>query len=122
MRLPENLTEEKLIEIHPDWPRIDNGSLVRESVQYLEYGKDDYWNGDKMVKQTLAVARLFNFIFPQCQGLFAFDNAASHSAFSPDALVASKMNLRAGGKQPKMRNGWFEGRSQSMIFPDDHED
>lgn len=111
LQLPPNLTDEILINLQPDWPRMEDGSLVRSSVQYLEYDKDNYWDGDKMVKQTVAAVRLFKFIFPQCQALFAFDNAASHCAFSSDALVASKMNLRPAGKQPKMKDGWLGGGS-----------
>ena len=122
LRLPPDLTDEVLVSLHPDWPRLEDGSLVRESVQYLEYEKDNYWDGDKMVKQAIAAAHLFKFIYPQCRALFAFDNAASHCAFSPDALVASKMNLRPGGKQPRMKDGWFGGVRQSMTFPDDYED
>lgn len=122
LRLPPELTDDTLLGLHPDWPRLEDGSLIRESVQYLEYDKDHYWDGDKMVKQTIAVIRLFKFIYPQCRALSAFDNAASHCAFSPDALVASKMNLRPGGKQPRMKDGWFGGIQQSMTFPDDYED
>jgi hypothetical protein len=51
-------------------------------------------------------------------GVFAFDNATSHAAYAEDALIASKMNLKPGGKG-KFRNGLMpDGSIQSMHFPD----
>ena len=43
-----------------------------------------------------------------------------------DALIASRMNMNPGGKQPTMRNGWYVNEygnkiEQSMIFPDNHQ-
>ncbi|PKK64588.1 hypothetical protein RhiirC2_787281 [Rhizophagus irregularis] len=59
---------------------------------------------------------------PNAIGIFAFDNSTSHGAFAPDALVASRMNVNPGGKQPKMRNTIFNGQVQSMNFPDNYWD
>ena len=44
--------------------------------------------------------------------------------FSKDALVASKMNLKPGGKQLIMHNTYFGSnhQSQSMVFPATHPD
>ncbi len=56
-------------------------------------------------------------MFPNCIGLFAFDNSSNHAAFKSDALVASKMNLKSGGKQPKMKDTVFSSNNQrqSMV-------
>ncbi len=52
------------------------------------------------------------------------DNSQGHSAYAEDALRVSHMNLRPGGKQARMRNGWFmrgnEKVMQPMVFPADH--
>ena len=52
------------------------------------------------------------------------NNSQGHLAYSKDALLSSHMNLNPGGKQAKMRDGWFlqnDGRVvQPMIFPADH--
>jgi hypothetical protein len=52
------------------------------------------------------------------------DNSQGHSAYSVDALLTSRMNLRPGGKQAKMRNGWYirDGQqvTQLMCFSADH--
>jgi hypothetical protein len=43
-----------------------------------------------------------------CQGLFIFDNSSGHSAYAPDALRVTEMNLGKGGKKGyNMRAGWF---------------
>jgi hypothetical protein len=63
---------------------------------------------------------------PGYQALIMVDNSQGHSAYSEDALLVSRMNLRPGGKQARMRDGWFmwndEKVAQSMIFPPDHPD
>ena len=65
---------------------------------------------------------IFKYAFPNCQALFAFDNASNHCCFTPDALVASSVNLYPGGKQPHMREGFDHGRGlpQTMVFPANH--
>ncbi len=52
------------------------------------------------------------------------DHSQGHSAYAEDALRATHMNLRPGGKQARMRNGWYKRNGetiiQPMIFPPDH--
>jgi len=68
-------------------------------MQLLEFGKDNYWTGDKMVDHTLQIAILiFKFAFPDCEALFAFDNASNHCAFASDALLVSRMNRNLDGQ------------------------
>jgi len=101
------------------WPMLD-GKPVREAMQYLEYGKDNYWTGDKMADQaTQIAAKILPYAFPGCQALFAFDNASNHSCFARNALVASWMNLNPGGKQLLMRETFAHclNRPQSMVVP-----
>jgi hypothetical protein len=44
---------------------------------------------------------------PSYQALIMVDNSQGHSAYSVDALLTSRMNMRPGGKQANMRDGWF---------------
>ncbi|CAG8819654.1 14566_t:CDS:2, partial [Gigaspora margarita] len=53
--------------------------------------------------------------------IWAFDNATSHTVMAPDALVAARMNLYPGDKQPKMRNTTWNGETQTMVYPDNYE-
>lgn len=52
------------------------------------------------------------------------DNSQGHSAYAEDALLVTRMNVKPGGKQARMRDGWFyrdgEQVSQKMIYPPDH--
>jgi len=52
------------------------------------------------------------------------DNSQGHSAYSEDALLSSRMNMNPGGKQAKLRNGWFMQNgihiTQEMNFPATH--
>jgi hypothetical protein len=61
---------------------------------------------------------------PEYQVLIMVDNSQGHSAYAIDALLTSQMNLRPGGKQARLRDGWYERSGekiiQSMIFPPDH--
>lgn len=64
---------------------------------------------------------------PGYQALFLVDNSQGHCAYPVDALLTSRMNLRPGGKQARLRDGWFLDLSgqkivQKMIFPLDHPD
>ena len=65
---------------------------------------------------------IFQYAFPGCQALFAFDNASNHCCFAPDALLASNISLNPGGKQPCMREGFDHGRGlpQAMIYSGNH--
>jgi len=67
---------------------------------------------------------IFKYAFPNCEGLFAFDNASNHSAFAADALVVAKMNLMPRGKQPPLRDEWDHNRDlpQPVVFGQNHPD
>ena len=60
------------------------------------------------------------------QALFLIDNSQGHSAYAEDALVISRMNVKPGGKQAQMRDGWYlchpsgEKVIQHMTYPADH--
>ena len=46
LRVPDHVPDADLL-TNPKWPRDDKGKPVREAVEYLEYGKDNYWTGEK---------------------------------------------------------------------------
>jgi len=96
LKIPDNISNAELL-ANPLWPKDEAGNPEREAIRYLEYGKDNYWTGEKMVRHTKDVIPFVRYAFPGCEGLFAFDNASNHCVFAPDALVATKMNLGYGG-------------------------
>jgi len=60
------------------------------------------------------------------QALFLIDNSQGHAAYAEDALLVSRMNVNPGGKQARMRDGWFmeDGIKvlQAMVFSKDNPD
>ncbi|KAF8157614.1 hypothetical protein K438DRAFT_1620770 [Mycena galopus ATCC 62051] len=103
---------------------------IPEAGEELEYGKnyDGYWTGELFCKQ-LRTKILPGFEArhgPGYQALIIVDNSQGHSAYSDDALLVSRMNTKPGGKQARMRAGWFIKNGQRviqpMIFPPDHAD
>ncbi|KAF8236655.1 hypothetical protein L208DRAFT_1525019 [Tricholoma matsutake] len=101
---------------------------LKDASQTLEYGKnyDGYWNGELFVKQlTERIIPTFKSAHgPLYQALIMVDNSQGHSAYSVDTLLTSWMNMRPGGKQAKMRDGWYimhgERITQEMSFHADH--
>ncbi|KAL1743271.1 hypothetical protein HDZ31DRAFT_41265, partial [Schizophyllum fasciatum] len=101
---------------------------LKEASQTLEYGKnyEGYWNGELFVKQ---LREKFFKAFEDAHGaghiaVVLVDNSQGHSAYAEDALRATRMNLRPGGKQARMRDGWFiengQRMCQPMVFPANH--
>ena len=91
----------------------------------LEYGKnyDGYWTGELFVKQLQEkIIPAFEKVHgPGYQALIMVDNSQGHSAYAEDALVITHMNVKPGGKQARMHDGWFihNGQKvfQSMVYP-----
>lgn len=74
--------------------------------------------------------RIFDHLYPNCVGVFFFDQSSAHNAYGDDALVAKRMNLGPGGKNSKpMRDTVIpmdnpdtarRGLPQPMVFPPEH--
>ena len=91
------------------------------ATEVIKYGSgkndDGWWNAEKMIEQTKKAIAIFNQAFPGDVAVFAFDNSSGHACKAKNALVANRMNLRPGGKQPRMRDTkWGNGIHQSMVF------
>ncbi|KAI1000620.1 hypothetical protein K3495_g7577 [Podosphaera aphanis] len=104
LKVPNTVLDEGLVR-DASIPRDEIEKPAREASVLLEYGKDNYWTGEKLA-------------------VFAFDNAANQCAFAPDALLVSKMNLGPGGRQLKLRDGWNfpENVPQKRNLSEDHPD
>lgn len=86
----------------------------------LGANRDGFWDSRKLLEQVIRAINIFERTHPGNVGIFAFDNATSHTAFAEDALVASKMNLSPGGSVPKMRDTTWSGGHQSMVIEEDY--
>jgi hypothetical protein len=96
---------------------VTDDELLREGVErdptvYFQYGDkgEGYWKGEDMVQQVLdkAIPVFEKEYGKDCKACFLFDNSSNHGVFAEDALIAERMNLKFGGKQPLMRDGWYE--------------
>ncbi|KAH9117572.1 hypothetical protein LEN26_012591 [Aphanomyces euteiches] len=131
---------------HPDLPKKSRGRSIMvsdflcpchgrlympvgERQQYvrelLHIGKtqEGYWTSNNVVAQVKdKVLPAFAALHPGCLALITFDQSTNHAAFAPDALRTTSMNLNPGGKQDKMRDGWYglNRTLQKMVFPEDH--
>ncbi|CAG8751443.1 21581_t:CDS:2, partial [Gigaspora margarita] len=86
-----------------DRPLKDDQEEARV-MMVLGANQDGYWDSAKLFEQVRKAIPIFERTHPECVGVFAFDNATSHTAFAENALVASKMNLNPGSSAPKMRD------------------
>lgn len=99
LRVPDSMPNHQLLQ-DKGWPLDENQNSGCYCTELLEYGRDNYWDRDKMTDQTVNLAtRIFPYAFPDCQALFAFDNAANHACFTENALLAKK-------KKNKLGCGW----------------
>ena len=97
----------------------------------LEYGcgHEGYWSYDHMVLQIEDCVDILSHTHPQFDILFLLDHSNGHDKMRPNGLNLNKLNIRHGGKQPRMRDtvltesefGPFpsklqSGQTQSMVF------
>ena len=110
LKVPVHISDVQLL-ADPTWVLNNEGVPVRQAIKYLEYGKDNYWTGEKMVEHTEFAIKILKFAFPGC-------------AYAPDALTTTKMNLGPGGKQPVMRDGWDHAQNlpHPMVFSQNNPD
>ena len=78
---------------------------------------EGYWTSELFVKHVKKVAKIASYKYPvdRFSILWIFDQSSNHRAYSDDALVASRMNVDDGGKQPKRRTTTWNGREQVMV-------
>ena len=66
--------------------------------------------------------KIAEFKYPKSEGwkhVWIFDHSSCHAAMADDSLDVNKMNVNPGGKQRKMRDGFWEGKVQKMNFARD---
>ena len=66
------------------------------------------------MKKALPIAEA---LYPGYSLLFLFDNATSHSVYAIDALQVKNMNKGIRGKQPQLRNGWYNLNGMRTVQP-----
>ena len=79
------------------------GTSVSRTVHaLLEYGaeKECYWNSERFMANVAdaVVTAEFKYLSQKNTIVFIFDESSCHKTYTKDALNASKMNVRPGGK------------------------
>ena len=113
------LTEEEVKRRDEEDPTVP--LLAREVIE-VGAQHDGYYDSDKFCRQVAKAARIAAFKYPpeRFDVYFVFDQAKTHTAYTADALIASRMNVKPGGEQPVMRVSPFvvNGAPQRMVLPD----
>lgn len=54
-QVPDAVTDSILLdeELHPRWPRQEDGMPIRNAMKFMGYVKDNYWTGEKMVASSM---------------------------------------------------------------------
>ena len=98
-----------------------NPNLAKEAIFIHQFGKEwGYYTWDKFQRDLDQAISITKLKYPQQTCIFMYDHSSVHKRCTDNALNARRMNLRPGGKQPKMRPTIWNGHPQSLIFPPDH--
>jgi hypothetical protein len=76
---------------------------------------DGYWKKEDMQRQLIEAIAIFRELHETAIGIFCFDQSSNHAGMPDDGLSAYHMNLKPGGKQRKMRSGWFLDQNRVKI-------
>ena len=98
---------------------VADPTIQLQAREYLEYeaAKEGYWTSDKFMKQMEMAVKIAEYKYPKAAGwkhVWIFDHSSCHGAMAEDALDVNSMNVKPGGKQRRMRDGWWGGKSQPM--------
>ena len=101
--------------------RETDPTIQMEARCLFEYGeaKEGYWTCDKFIQQMTMAIKIAEFKYPKSQGwkhVWIFDHSSCHAAMADDSLDVNKMNVNPGGKQRKMRDGFWEGKVRKLTF------
>ena len=110
-----HLTEAEYQEGLEKYPNLKR--YARASIEYGE-NKDGYWTSERFINQIKSVSQIAEVKYPREKGykvVFVFDHSSCHGAYAEDALNASRMNAKPGGKQPLMHDTFWKGNPQSMV-------
>lgn len=87
--------------------------------QLLEYGesREGYWTSEKFLKQIQFAIDIAEAKYPRDQGyrlFWLFDQSTCHTAYAENCLNANRMNAKAGGQVPLMRDTVWNNKPQSL--------
>ena len=101
--------------------KLKDPSMRKYARQLLEYGeaREGYWTADKFISQLKEAVKIAGSKYPKEDGwriVWIFEHSSCHAAMPADALDVSKMNVKPGGAQRVMRDGWWGRKPQKMNY------
>ena len=104
------MTEAEIRKVN-DWRTLQyTGSSAKTplsaspGIRYLVYGKDIYWNFERLAVQVEDVMDCLECLYPHLQFLLEFDHSSGHTKKKPDGLFVENMNLGVRVSSKKMRS------------------
>lgn len=96
---------------HPNLP-IEARIVFKFGAQ-----SDGYWNSDHFISQVENVIKIAECKYPASDNdlVFLFDQSSGHCAYTDNALIAHKMNVSDGGKQPFLRDTMWDSKPHKMV-------
>ena len=98
---------------------LEQNPDIEKSCHVIGEQREGYWNSDRFMEQVAKAVKIAEVKYPSSQRyhhIWGFDHSCGHTAYAEDALIASKMNKGPGGKQPKMHDTEWNGKS--LTLPD----
>ena len=94
-------------------------SIPQKARVVLKFGSqsDGYWNNELFIAQVKKGISIAEFKYPLSNNtiVFLFDQSSGHCAYANDALIAHKMNVSDGERQPFLRDTVGDGKPQKMV-------
>ena len=102
--------------------KLAHANLPKETRVVFKFGAqgDGYWNNDHFIAQVENAIKIAEFKYPASDNdlVFLFDQSSGHCAYVDNALIAHKMNVSDGTKQPFLCNTMWDSKPQRMVTPD----
>eukprot|EP00733_Pompholyxophrys_punicea_P001068 Pompholyxophrys_punicea_v1_NODE_455_length_1916_cov_39.531435.p1 type:complete len:516 gc:universal NODE_455_length_1916_cov_39.531435:246-1793(+) len=88
--------------------------MPKDADAYIEIGKnkEGYWDSDRFIEQIKNAINIFEYLYPGAEAIFLLDHSGGHTKKPEDGLNAHLMNVNPGGKQPILKNTFWNGKCQ----------
>ena len=87
---------------------LNNEPLLRRAGSVLNISRDGYYDASRFLTDTEKACDIMDANYNgEYKLAILMDHSPIHEAMAEDELNAKKMNVRPGGKQPIMKDGYF---------------
>jgi len=109
------LTNDELEEGRKTYADLKQAARVKLKIG-AEY--EGYWNSENFLEQIAHAIKIAKIKYSSelHNVLWFFDHSSGHTAFPDDALNINCMNVKQGGKQPKMHDTKYNGKVYCMVI------